>query len=738
MEKTTVFIFFTLILFFLNFNLLAAPEKTDMTVSARSTGLYGVIEAAIPSDFGAINPYNYDDILCRAYVTLPDNSSRIIEGFYGKDYDYSPDTSVYTEKGGAFRVRISPWKYGRWKFYVTVVKDGREVYRSPLKYFEVRGKRESDGFLRVSDSDPLFLSFSSGRPFFGIGMNTAWPSDKGLNDFKDWFGKMHAAGANTARVWMAPWSLGIEWDGQPGNYGNRQKQAFMLDKTLELGRENGIYILLTLVAHGEFSTKTNPEWDKNPYNIKNDGILDKPEDFFTSTAAKKAFKNRLRYIIARWGYSANILAWELFNEVDLTDNYDTAAVSAWHSEMADFIRSRDVYRHLLTTSFSNPDMDPAIWNLSRMDIVQTHLYNMKDEASQVYEACRAKTENYAKPHIMGEFGMDTDGDFAKNNSDPSGIGLHNGLWAGAMSLSCAAPLSWYWKEYIDRDNLYGEFSSLEKFTAGINWPAEGFIDLQNRRLFLKKVPDGQKGGDVTIFPVDSWAKAQKDEFMVKADGTITNKNNFIGYLYGREHPDMKTVPIISFNNEQPVKLVIKVDKVSQDNTLSVSVNNIAAFSATISASAYPSKKYLEQYKVWQSDISGEYSVDIPAGDNDVAIENKGDDWIRITSIKLEGFLNPAVAPVFAAGMQSKDMAMLWIKNNNFGYYNRTPRQTVPPSYLDITGLNPGRYVIEYYDTYAATVTARADYIVDDDSMRLEVPEIEKDIAVRIDKYKKEK
>jgi hypothetical protein len=735
MDRITAVAVFTLILIFLSLNAFAASPPVEMTQNAKTIPLYGEFEASVASDFGAINPFNYSSVVCQAYVISPDKRNYIMDGFYCRDFDFSYDTGIYTEKAGAFRVRICPWKPGKWTFFLTVVKDGREVYRSPAGSFLVKGARETDGFIKVSKNDPLFLEFSSGAPFFGLGMDTAWPSDRGLNDFKDWFEKLHSAGANMARVWMAPWSFGIEWDGQVGDYGARQKQAFMVDKLFELAKKNDIYIMLTLVAHGEFSTKTNPEWDKNPYNIKNDGILDRPEDFFTSVAAKQAFKNRLRYIMARWGSRGNLLAWELFNEVDLTDNYSTQAVADWHSEMLDFLKSRDIYKHLLTTSFSRPDMDPAVWNLSRIDMVQTHIYNMRDEAPQVYEASRAKIENYAKPHIMGEFGMDADGDFAKNNSDPGGIGLHNCLWAGAMSLSCAAPMSWYWKEYIDRNNLYNEFASLGKFISGVNWPKEGFIDLQNRQLFLKKVPDGLKGGDVSIFPVDAWEKARKEEFMVKPDGTVTNKDGFIAYLFGKGHQDMKTVPIISFKNEEPVQLVIRVNKVSQDNILSVSINNIAAFSVTVSAAAEPSKKYLEQYKVWQADIASEFTVDIPAGDNDVALENKGDDWVRIESIKIKGFLNPAVAPEFVAGMQSKDMALLWIKNGNYNYYNRTP-QAVPDSYLDITGLAPGRYVIEYYDTYAATVTAKSDYIVDEDTLRVEVPALEKDMAIRVGKFKK--
>lgn len=95
-----------------------------------------------------------------------------------------------------------------------------------------------------------------------------------------------------------------------------------MDKVLELAEQKGIYIMLTFINHGQFSTKVNPQWNENPWNKKNGGILTKPEEFFTNTEAKKQFKKIIRYIIARWGYSTNIMSWELFNEVSWTDNYD--------------------------------------------------------------------------------------------------------------------------------------------------------------------------------------------------------------------------------------------------------------------------------------------------------------------------------------------------------------------------------------------------------------------------------
>ena len=40
-----------------------------------------------------------------------------------------------------------------------------------------------------------------------------------------------------------------------------------------------------------------------------------PAAFFTDPEAKALFKQRLRYLVARYGAYRNLLAWELFNEV---------------------------------------------------------------------------------------------------------------------------------------------------------------------------------------------------------------------------------------------------------------------------------------------------------------------------------------------------------------------------------------------------------------------------------------
>ena len=42
--------------------------------------------------------------------------------------------------------------------------------------------------------------------------------------------------------------------------------------------------------------------------------------------------------------------------------------------MANFIKSKDVYKHLVTTSFARDINDDATWNIPAIDFSQTHYY----------------------------------------------------------------------------------------------------------------------------------------------------------------------------------------------------------------------------------------------------------------------------------------------------------------------------------------------------------------------------
>ena len=91
----------------------------------------------------------------------------------------------------------------------------------------------------------------------------------------------------------------------------------------------------------------------------------------------------LRYIVARWGYSPNIMGWELWNEFNTVKAYKTElerSLLEWTAEMARYIKSIDPNNHMTTTSLGSCDFDDALWHLPEMDWAQMHGYYFFGEA----------------------------------------------------------------------------------------------------------------------------------------------------------------------------------------------------------------------------------------------------------------------------------------------------------------------------------------------------------------------
>ena len=153
---------------------------------------------------------------------------------------------------------------------------------------------------------------------------------------------------------MIKWSNAIEWTAGKGSGDFQglgryaQDNAYRIDKVLEDAEAHGVKVQLTFgsyLEHTEGGTWNEGSWSENPYNTVNGGPCGDGGAFFTDATARRWYKNRLAYIVARWGQSPSIFSWELWNEV--------VAPADWVREMARHLRAEDVKRHLVSTTFGD-------------------------------------------------------------------------------------------------------------------------------------------------------------------------------------------------------------------------------------------------------------------------------------------------------------------------------------------------------------------------------------------------
>ena len=417
------------------------PRIINVLPLANTVGLCRRIEIKVDFEGAFSNPFDRDDVAVYATVQTPSGAQETVYGFV---FAHDRARARYD-----WRIRYAPRELGLYAYDVHIRTRKGEAGTGPFTLNVVDDG--APGFIGVSAADPTLFEYARGLFYYPFGQNLSWASD-----YDYYFAKMHDYGGNWARIWMCPWNLSLEGKDGPGLYD--LKVAAELDHVVELAEEYGIAIQLVFDYHG----MVNGDWARNPYNVVNGGPCTLAEEFWLHGEAKRLYKRRLDYIVARWGASTSIFAWELFNEVDLTRRSADQDIVAWHHEMGCYLKAIDPYRHLVTTSTAGRGRLPELWKLGSIDFTQAHFYDDKvyDRVSENWRTHRI----YGKPYFIGEFGRG----FQPRDDlvDPDGILLSAGLWLAATTPAAGNAMPWWWDTLIDPNDLYKRFAPVARFLDG--------------------------------------------------------------------------------------------------------------------------------------------------------------------------------------------------------------------------------------------------------------------------------
>ncbi len=185
-----------------------------------------------------------------------------------------------------------------------------------------------------------------------------------------------------------------------------------------------------------------------------------PECFATNPDAIRFWEQRLRYIVARWGYSPNIMAWEWWNEINWTPLSAEAILTPWMERNSVYIHDIDPYDHLLTHSGS-PVILNGVW--SPLDFTQDHFYDRDDFPRTFLNTVPEWSGAYPdKPFLVGEFGRAT----AALSYDTEGVELHIGIWSAPMNGAAGTAMTWWWDTYVHPNDLWSPlFTGVSAFFA---------------------------------------------------------------------------------------------------------------------------------------------------------------------------------------------------------------------------------------------------------------------------------
>lgn len=698
---------FLTMLFFAQQLLAQIPVFNVVTPNNTSIQKFDKFELTIQLTAAYTNPFDYNDIAVKAVFMAPNGVVDSVDGFYMQDYTLNTTNGSITPAGnGVFKVRFTPIQTGIWHYSLICTNTVGITTFGDATFTCVNSS--DPGFIRKNNSN--YLSFDDSSQYIPVGENMCWQDNNVYTDYSNWLNKLSNNGGNFIRVWMADWSFALEWKGS--NYGGlknyQQSNAYYLDWLLNTCKQKGVRIMLCLNHHGQVSTTVNPEWNNNPYNIANGGPCNNTWDFFSNSTAKNLFKNRMRYIIARYGYSNTIMSWELFNEVEWTDSFNTykTNITNWHQEMAAYIKSKDVYQHLVTTSYAHDNNDPATWSLENIDFTQTHYYVGAPNLESILAAgSRSYIWQFKKPILNGEFGINS-GNVALSSIDPNGVYIHNTMWATALSGAMGTAMSWWWDNYIDPKNLYTHFKGISSFVNALNLKSELYAP-------VTATISGGGNADLTISPSAGWAAATAANFTIDASGNITPTATQLGqYLYGSVYnTQYKNPPVFTVTYPVAGQFKVVVNNISTAPQLHIYLDGKdTAFNTVANAT---------------------YFINVSAGNHTIKVDNTGTDWMNISSYVFTNVGSSVVAYVLQSALQNKIAG--WILNNQYNWsYLQNHNGVAPPpingATIQIAGMANLNYTVQWYNTNTGLPVSTSSITVNNGILTVNIPNLSWDLA----------
>jgi len=305
---------------------------------------------------------------------------------------------------------------------------------------------------------PPLLSLEPGARYFATGgvqapllmRNVSAPS---VAAFSPLFQAASEAGTSVVRLQLTQ-GFGYETLGISSSGGVRASWATSWDAVFDEAERQGLGIVVVFTLWGDWNDGTPAlgwsHFDANPLSYARGGPASSPADLFADTEAQRAWLGWLSTLVARWSSRPNVVAWEIFSEVDLASGATEASATAFVEKAHQVVRDIDPWRPAFASTSDLPLISGqpwrTLWDSPGNDIASIHPY-AADLDRVATERARTVWQLTSKPVLVGESGLDAappEG-MTLSSAPGAGVGLQHAIWAELVS-GAASARALYWED----------------------------------------------------------------------------------------------------------------------------------------------------------------------------------------------------------------------------------------------------------------------------------------------------
>jgi hypothetical protein len=354
------------------------------------------------------------------------------------------------------------------------------------------------------------------------------------------------------------------------------------------------------------------------------------------------------------------------------------------------------------------------------------------------EVQQTMAQRYPRPHIFGEFGCHVAFIGERLKWDPTGIHLHDGLWASALSGSAGTVLTWWWDNYVHNTGQYRHFPPLARFCESIPWTTAGFQEARAGFRWLAPPPPPSLE-DLVIEPESHW-DILESRFVAERDGTVRGKATVSECLHGSNHAKLRKPLVFVVDYPQPGKFMVHVHRVQVLGILEIRRDGEVVLHKELPVGPEPGTwktSHIVESGLWkwrEALYDQDFAIDVPAGKHEIRLDNLGKDAILLGAVTLTKYQRHEEPPLRCVGLTGRHLALLWIQNTAHDWSRVLQGRTVPPVEgveLSVATAADGPCRIQWWDTWEGNVVSETTAQANAGKLAIPLPRIATDAACKL-------
>ncbi len=703
-------------------------QISNIAPSADRVGLFHRYELSFSLDGRYENPFDPEQIQVDAQITRPDGSQVVVPAFFMQPFESADgqtriESDTMYKPGGqpGWRLRYSPTQAGEHQVILkaTQADPAETVESAPITF--IAESSDHPGFVQVSMRNPYYFEFSgNGELFYATGANVPWTRTTHRNPelgspegtYERYFGAARGHMSAT-RVWQCHFGW-IEWMPQAdvsdelnswSGYGGanfyNQMVSSAFDRVFEMAEDAGFCIMLVLDDNDEhmLTGPSQHQWWGNPNNVINGGWCEKPHEIFTNENARKNYRKRLRYIMARWGYSPSLWAINTWN--------DCSNPSPQH---LDWLREMHGYVHSLADAWR-----PIIFGT-----------NYAFAAQEISDYAQAKTAGLVpgKPNVVQEAYFTRNGDWFVDT-------LKHEIWKN-MARGCGGVMVWPHHMIYNRD-AWKHFGSVLTFVDGLKLNETEFRQASAR--VTSASVDGSAIRVLAAAPygdIPNWAaRATEENFVIDATAGSQFLLGFAPKLYGQRSDckEWRTEPTFTFELPGDGSFIVDLGELAGDG-----VQELVATIDDGERVALPLEGTGRRETNAQTRF---YSFPLKAGSHKLKLSLEGprSDWVAVRKFLLVYNESEPSRLLDVYGITSDRQAAIYLRNSTCGELPEGTMGLTPAVIrnvkLQVDSLADGEYDVVLYSVDEGREISRTQASVTGGTCNVSIPAVDRHIAVKL-------